>query len=73
MNTLPEEFNIKALRKKLGMSQRDFSKTFHIGYRSIHDYEQNRKRINARTMAYLMVIDAMPNEVLAVMNGIENA
>jgi putative transcriptional regulator len=41
---VPEEFDVKALRRKLGMSQSRFAASFGFGLDAVPSWEQGRRR-----------------------------
>jgi len=58
---------VRAVRMKLGISQAEFSKRFHIPIGTLRDWEQNRKRPDAPAFAYLRVIARNPDFVARVL------
>ncbi len=57
------DVNVKNIRKKLGMTQEDFSETFAIPVSTIKKWETNNRVPEGPTKAYLMVIDKNPAAV----------
>jgi putative transcriptional regulator len=53
---LPGEVNVKRIRAKAGMSQREFARAFCINPRTLQEWEQGRRKPDATTRAYLAVI-----------------
>ena len=53
---LPGEVNVKRIRAKAGMSQREFAQAFCINPRTLQEWEQGRRKPDATTRAYLAVI-----------------
>jgi putative transcriptional regulator len=53
---LPDEVDIKRIRKKTGMSQSEFAHAFYINPRTLQEWEQGRRKPDATTRAYLAVI-----------------
>lgn len=51
---------VRAVRLKLGISQAEFSRRFHIPVGTLRDWEQNRKRPDTPAFAYLRVIARNP-------------
>ena len=45
---VPPEVDVKALRRKLGMSQARFAKSFGFGLAAVQSWEQGRRRPRAR-------------------------
>jgi putative transcriptional regulator len=54
---------IKAIRRKVARSTRDFERTFHISARTMEAYEQGRRRPDAAMQTLLRVIDREPAAV----------
>ncbi len=53
---LPDEVDVKRIRTKAGMSQREFASAFCINPRTLQEWEQGRRKPDATTRAYLAVI-----------------
>lgn len=54
---VPHEVDVKALRKRLGLTQQDFSLRFGFNVARVRDWEQGRSRPDGAMRAYLIVID----------------
>jgi putative transcriptional regulator len=54
---------IKAIRRKVARSTRDFERTFRISARTMEAYEQGRRRPDAAMQTLLRVIDREPAAV----------
>jgi putative transcriptional regulator len=50
----------RAVRKRLGISQAEFSARYHVPIGTLRDWEQNRKQPDAPALAYLRVIARDP-------------
>jgi len=61
---IPAEIDVRAVRKKTGLSQADFAATYGFTLSQICDWEQRRFRPLGAMRAYLMVIDSHPAEIL---------
>ena len=57
----PEE--IKAIRRKIRMSQSEFASTFHLSIETIKGWEQGKRRPDAAASNYLRMINADPEWV----------
>ena len=59
------DFNIqvKEIRRKLNLSQTEFSKTFNIPLRSIQNWEQGYRSPDTATKSYLKIISEDPEMV----------
>jgi putative transcriptional regulator len=53
---LPDEVDVKRIRRKARMSQGEFARAFCINPRTLQEWEQGRRRPDATTRAYLAVI-----------------
>lgn len=53
----------RAVRKRLGISQAEFSARYHVPIGTLRDWEQNRKQPDAPALAYLRVIAREPTMV----------
>ena len=54
---------VRAVRVRSGLSQAQFSRTFHINVARLRDLEQGRTRADSALLAYLRVIDEAPGVV----------
>jgi putative transcriptional regulator len=63
--------DIKALRDKLGMSQKDFALAFRISKRTLENWEQGRRRLDGVVSVYLALIAAFPNEIAALVKRLD--
>ena len=57
---IPSPVDIKALRKRLGMTQSEFSAKFAFNPRTLQDWEQGRAKPDTAVLAYLNIIDKRP-------------
>jgi len=53
---IPEEINVRKIRKKLRMSQKAFAKQFGFNQRTLQDWEQGRYNPTGAARAFLIVI-----------------
>jgi putative transcriptional regulator len=60
---VPEEFDVKALRRKLGMSQCRFAASFGFGLDAVQSWEHGRRRPEGATRVLLKVIEHDPDAV----------
>lgn len=54
---------VRSVRKRLGISQAEFSARYHVPIGTLRDWEQNRKQPDAPALAYLRVIAREPEMV----------
>ena len=60
---VPEEVDVKALRRKLGMSQARFAASFGFGLAAVQSWEQGRRRPEGPARVLLKVIEHDPDAV----------
>ena len=60
---VPPEFDVKALRRKLGMSQARFAASFGFGLAAVQSWEQGRRRPEGLARVLLKVIEHDPDAV----------
>jgi putative transcriptional regulator len=64
---IPSEIDVRAIRRKLGLSQDDFAGRFGFTVNQIKDWEQGRARPIGGVRAYLMIIDRDPKAVIEIL------
>jgi putative transcriptional regulator len=60
---VPSDIDVKALRKKLKLSQAEFASRYGFGLARVKDWEQGRSRPDSAIRAYLLVIEREPDAV----------
>ena len=60
---IPAEIDIKAIRGRLGMTQREFAEHFDFNINTLRHWEQGRRVPDGTARAYLRVIDREPEAV----------
>ena len=60
---IPEEINVRRIRKKMNMSQDTFAETFGFSVRTVQDWEQGRRVPTSPSKNFLFVIDQEPDAV----------
>ncbi|TVQ85727.1 MAG: helix-turn-helix domain-containing protein [Micavibrio sp.] len=60
---IPEEINVRRIRKKLNMSQSVFAAYFGVNLRTVQDWEQGRRMPTGAARNFLFVIDQEPDAV----------
>ena len=55
----------QAVRKRLAMSQQEFSRAFGIPLTTLQNWEQGRRQLDATAVAYLRTIARFPKEAMA--------
>lgn len=66
---IPEEINVRRIRKKLNMSQKAFADYFGVNLRTIQDWEQGRRVPSGASKNFLFVIDREPEAVRRALTG----
>lgn len=61
---LPGPIDVKAIRKKVGMSQSEFAAAFALNRRTLQEWEQGKTAPDNAVRAYLTVIDRNPEAVV---------
>ncbi|HWU99600.1 MAG TPA: transcriptional regulator [Devosia sp.] len=61
---VPDDVDVKAIRRKLNLSQPKFASTFGFSVGRIRDWEQGRFPVDAPSRILLTVIDREPDAVL---------
>ena len=62
--TVPEHVDVASLRRRLGLSQAAFARTFGFDVTALHAWEQGRRRPNRAARVLLAVIAKEPQAVL---------
>jgi putative transcriptional regulator len=62
-----EVTDVRAIRRKLHMSQQTFAETYRIPLPTLKNWEQGRRHPDAPAVAYLLTIAELPAEVSAVL------
>ena len=60
---VPERVDVKAIRKRLGLSQAAFAARFGVNPGTLRDWEQDRRRPEGPARVLLTVIDREPEAV----------
>lgn len=67
--TLPGPVDVKAIRRRCGMSQAKFAGTFALNPRTLQQWEQHKSEPEGAVRAYLTVIDRNPEAVAAALQS----
>jgi putative transcriptional regulator len=59
--------DVRAIRRKLSMSQQAFAETYRIPLPTLKNWEQGRRHPDAPAAAYLLAISRLPAEVGAAL------
>jgi len=60
---VPAHIDVKAIRKKLGMTQQEFAARFGFSINTLRHWEQSKRKPEGPTRAYLLVIERAPRVV----------
>ncbi|MBA3888429.1 MAG: helix-turn-helix domain-containing protein [Acidobacteria bacterium] len=60
---VPDRVDVRAIRRKLGMTQRVFAARFGFNINTLRHWEQGRREPEGPARAYLLVIDRAPEAV----------
>ncbi len=60
---VPKQVDVKAIRKRLGVTQTSFAARFGISLGALRDWEQNRRQPEGPARVLLTVIDREPEAV----------
>ncbi len=60
---VPEQVDVRAIRKRLGVSQAKFATQFGFALDAVRNWEQGRRQPDVSARAFLMVIDREPDAV----------
>jgi putative transcriptional regulator len=66
---LPGPVNVRAIRKKVGMSQSEFASAFALNRRTLQEWEQGKAAPDNAVRAYLTVIDRNPQAVVEALRS----
>ncbi len=69
---VPAEIDVKTIRAKTGLSQRDFASTFGFGLDQLKQWEQGRTRPVQAHRAYLLLINSRPSQTLQALREINH-
>ena len=64
---IPDEINVKKIRKKLKMSQSEFAEHFGFSVRTLQEWEQGRKVPSGVAKNFLIVLNRQPEAVRAAL------
>jgi len=60
---VPARVDVRAIRRKLAMTQREFAARFGFSINTLRHWEQGKREPEGPTRAYLLVIDRAPAAV----------
>ena len=66
---VPDRIDVKAIRRKVGLSQARFAARFGFALDAVRNWEQGRRQPDQAARAFLMVIDREPEMVQQVLSA----
>jgi putative transcriptional regulator len=66
---VPVHVDVRAIRRKLGMTQGEFAGRFGFSVNTLRHWEQSKRRPEGPARAYLLVIDRAPRTVQKVLRA----
>ena len=60
---VPEQVDVKAIRRRTGLTQTGFAASFGLSLHALRNWEQGKRRPDPAARAYLRVIEAAPDVV----------
>ena len=69
VNVAPRSVDVAAIRRRLGLSQRDFANRYGFSVRALQDWEQNRRVPERSARILLKVIEKSPEAVEEVLES----
>jgi putative transcriptional regulator len=66
---VPDDVNVKALRKRLGYSQSEFSRRFGFAIDAVQEWEQRRRTPDRTARILLKIIEREPDAVTRALGG----
>jgi putative transcriptional regulator len=60
---VPETVNVKKIRRRLGLSQESFAKTYGFALSAVRDWEQGRRRPDRSARILLKIVEREPEAV----------
>lgn len=70
---VPAEIDVKAIRARTGLTQKDFASTFGFGLDQLKQWEQGRVRPVQAMRAYLLLINSQPLQMVEALRAINIA
>jgi putative transcriptional regulator len=63
------KIDLAGIRSKLGLTQEQFSKQYHIKLQTLRNWEQEKRYPDTTTLAYLMCIAKRPQLIKNILNS----
>lgn len=65
------KLDVSAIRKKLGMTQKEFATQYHIKLQTLKNWEQEKRIPDTTSLAYLACIAEKPQLIQQILNRAE--
>lgn len=69
---VPAEIDVKSIRVRTGLTQKDFASTFGFGFDQLKQWEQGRSRPVQAMRAYLLLINSEPMKMVEALRAINS-
>lgn len=66
--TVRSAFDVKGLRKKLNLTQKEFSSYYHINLETLRNWEQEKRLPDLTSISFLTCIDKNPTVIKNLLN-----
>lgn len=70
---IPAEIDVKAIRIRTGLTQKDFASLFGFGLDQLKQWEQGRSRPMQALRAYLLLINSQPLQMVEALRALNSA
>jgi len=71
--TVRPKFDVKTLRKRLDLTQREFAKRYHLNLETLRNWEQGERSPDLTGIAYLTCIAKNPDAINKLLNHHKHA
>jgi putative transcriptional regulator len=61
---VPEKMDVKKIRRRLGLSQESFARTYGFALSAVRDWEQGRRKPERSARILLKIVDKEPDAVV---------
>lgn len=65
-------FNVKELRARLNLTQREFSSSYHINLETLRNWEQEKRVPDLTSISFLTCIAKSPSTIYTLLNGVNS-
>ena len=68
-NIVRPNINVKSIRKKLNLTQKQFAKQYSINLETLKNWEQHKRALDSTALAYLFCIAKRPKLISDILNS----